>query len=74
MNPEEAKKKYHDFWFGLIQKAFDKSSFDTLCTLLRPRSMHDAGWDVLDECRKRKRRDFRPAFGLRILMQMFKLA
>jgi hypothetical protein len=42
-------KECHDFWFELIQKAFDKSSFDTLCTLLRPRGMHDAGWDILDE-------------------------
>jgi hypothetical protein len=42
-------KECHDFWFTLIQKAMDRSSFDTLCTLLRPRGMHDAGWDVLDE-------------------------
>src|SRR5260370_40012070 len=42
-------KEFHDFWFALIQKAWDKLPFDTLCTLLRPRGMHDAGWDVLDE-------------------------
>jgi hypothetical protein len=42
-------KHCHDFWFGLFQKAMDKSPFDTLCTLLRPGGMHDAGWDVLDE-------------------------
>lgn len=46
---EQSIKECHDFWFSLIQKALDKSSFDALCTLLRPRSMHDAGWDVLDE-------------------------
>jgi hypothetical protein len=44
-----AVKEFHDFWFVLIQKAFDKLPFDVLCTLLRPRGMHDAGWDVLDE-------------------------
>lgn len=42
-------KECHDFWFALTNKAFDRSPFDTLCTLLRPRGMHDAGWDVLDE-------------------------
>jgi hypothetical protein len=42
-------KQCHDFWFGLFQKAMDKSSFDTLCTLLRPGGAHGAGWDVLDE-------------------------
>lgn len=49
MTREEAIKEYHDFWFSLLQKAIDKSPFDALCTLLRPRGMHDAGWDVLDE-------------------------
>lgn len=39
----------HDFWFSLIQKAMEHSPFDMLCTLLRPRGAHDAGWDVLDE-------------------------
>ena len=42
-------KQFHDFWFGLFQKAMDKSPFDTLCTLLRPGGAHTAGWDVLDE-------------------------
>jgi hypothetical protein len=42
-------KSCHDFWFAFIQKAMKHSSFDALCTLLRPRAMHDAGWDVLDE-------------------------
>jgi hypothetical protein len=46
---EEGIKEFHDFWFSLMEKAFDKSPFDALCTLLRPRAMHDAGWDVLDE-------------------------
>lgn len=46
---EQIEKEYHDFWLNLIQKALDKSSFSLLCTLLRPGSMHDAGWDVLDE-------------------------
>jgi hypothetical protein len=39
----------HDLWFRLLEKAFDVSSFDALCTVLRPAAMHDAGWDVLDE-------------------------
>jgi len=42
-------KQCHDFWFGLFQKALNKSPFDTLCTLLRPGGAHTAGWDVLDE-------------------------
>ena len=42
-------KEQHDFWFTLFKRAFEKSPFDALCTLLRPRGMHDAGWDVLDE-------------------------
>ena len=46
---DPALQACHDFWFSLIQKAMDHRSFDTLCTLLRPRGMHDAGWDVLDE-------------------------
>src|SRR5882724_6983415 len=46
---DPALKESHDFWFSLIQKAMDRSPFDTLCTLLRPRRAHDAGWDVLDE-------------------------
>jgi len=41
-------KECHDLWFALIQKAMERSPFDALCTLLRPRGMHDAGWDVLD--------------------------
>src|SRR5689334_19195454 len=49
MDREQTIKECHDFWFALLQKAFDKSPFDALCTLLRPRGMHDAGWDVLDE-------------------------
>ena len=49
MDRDQTIKQWHDFWFALIQKAFDKSAFDALCTLLRPRGMHDAGWDVLDE-------------------------
>ena len=42
-------KECHDQWFSLFEKAFNVSSFDTLCTLLRPGAMHGAGWDVLDE-------------------------
>lgn len=42
-------QEYHDLWFRLFEKAFSVSSFDTLCTLLRPGAMHGAGWDVLDE-------------------------
>ena len=42
-------KECHDLWFALIQKAMEHSPFGALCTLLRPREMHDAGWDVLDE-------------------------
>lgn len=42
-------QQHHDFWFALFQKAFHKSPFDALCTLLRPRGMHDVGWDILDE-------------------------
>jgi hypothetical protein len=42
-------KECHDLWFGLFEKAFNVSSFDTLCTLLRPGAIHGAGWDVLDE-------------------------
>ena len=42
-------KKCHDLWFGLFEKALNNRSFDTLCTLLRPGAIHDAGWDVLDE-------------------------
>ncbi len=49
MDRDQRIKEWHDFWFNLIQKAFDKSPFDALCMLLRPRGMHDAGWDVLDE-------------------------
>ena len=49
MDRDQTIKQWYDFWFALIQKAFDKSAFDALCTLLRPRGMHDAGWDVLDE-------------------------
>jgi hypothetical protein len=46
---DAAATESHDFWFSLVQKAMDRSPFDTLCTLLRPRGAHDAGWDVLDE-------------------------
>jgi hypothetical protein len=42
-------KECHDLWYQLFEKAFSTSSFDTLCTLLRPGAMHGAGWDVLDE-------------------------
>jgi hypothetical protein len=42
-------KECHDLWFALIQNAMERNPFDALCTLLRPRGMHDAGWDVLDE-------------------------
>lgn len=42
-------KECHDLWFSLFEKAFNISSFDTLCTLLRPGAIHGAGWDVLDE-------------------------
>jgi hypothetical protein len=49
MNREQRIKEFHDFWFALIEKAFGKSPFNTVCTLLRPRAIHDAGWDVLDE-------------------------
>jgi hypothetical protein len=42
-------KECHDLWFTLIEKALDHRPFDALCTLLRPRGVHDAGWDVLDE-------------------------
>ena len=36
-------------FFGLFEKALNNSSFDTLCTMLQPGAIHDAGWDVLDE-------------------------
>ena len=49
MDREQRIKELHDFWFALIHKAFEKSPFETVCTLLRPRAIHDAGWDVLDE-------------------------
>ncbi len=46
---EDKEKLYHDFWFSLLKEAFQASSFDTLCILLRPRGMHMSGWDILDE-------------------------
>lgn len=49
MTEKDNIKQHHDFWFAFFQEALDKSPFDALCTLLRPRGMHDAGWDVLDE-------------------------
>lgn len=49
MNRDEGIKECHDMWLRLFQKAHEASPFDMLCTLLRPRGMHDAGWDVLDE-------------------------
>jgi hypothetical protein len=49
MTADASIEECYDFWFALIHKAYEKSPFQTLCTLLRPRSMHDAGWDVLDE-------------------------
>lgn len=49
MDRDQSIKEWHDFWSVLIQKAIEKSPFDAICTLLRPRGMHDAGWDVLDE-------------------------
>jgi hypothetical protein len=41
-------KEAHDLWFTLLDRAVNQRRFDALCTLLRPRAMHDAGWDVLD--------------------------
>jgi hypothetical protein len=49
MSKPKSPKEAHDYWFGLFQRAFDRSAFDALCTLLRPCGMHDAGWDILDE-------------------------
>ena len=49
MDRDQSIREWCDFWFALTKKAFEKSPFDVLCTLLRPRGMHDAGWDVLDE-------------------------
>lgn len=45
MDPEE-------YLQGLIRRAFEKSGFDTLCTLLRVDGMSDPGWDPFEETRQ----------------------
>lgn len=45
-------KDWQNFCKALFERALDRSPFDTLCTLLRPRGMNTAGWDVLDEAEK----------------------
>jgi len=40
-----------DYLSGIIQRAFKKNGFDTLCTLLRVDGMSDPGWDPFEETR-----------------------
>jgi len=50
MEPETSPA--YGYLAGLVDRAFQHSGFDALCTLLRVGGMSDAGWDPLAEARR----------------------